>query len=258
MTTEGRPVETQCAYQRGVRPTSCRSLPQPPLNQSRTDDSSGTDAGTIPEPPAGLTRPGAQLFRRFPVRIRPIRSSSIKTVITSRSRTIIYTLVGIDAGRRDRTGCLPRRSTGRTTPSIPYQGNARETDTIFYVTGHRCERIPTVMYFSITRNSVLRSMFCITEDREWKRAGAVCKGVRQRHRIGKGFPWYNTEHMIRVEVAGNEYRAYVDGELVVRSGFGRFISQRNGSPPGDVGSEGIATFDLNFAVAGLCITKDYG
>jgi prepilin-type N-terminal cleavage/methylation domain-containing protein len=65
-------------------------------------------------------------------------------------------------------------------------------------------------------------------------------------KFGKGFPWYDTEHKIRVEVAGNEYRAYVDGELVV-------VGSDDSYPSGMVGlgtwSTGIATFD-NFTVTG--------
>ncbi|MBN2224559.1 MAG: hypothetical protein JW765_07795, partial [Deltaproteobacteria bacterium] len=58
--------------------------------------------------------------------------------------------------------------------------------------------------------------------------------------FGKDFQWYGTERKIRIEVSGNEYRAYIDGELVV---VGKDDSYTNGMVGLRTWVKGATTFE---------------
>jgi hypothetical protein len=65
--------------------------------------------------------------------------------------------------------------------------------------------------------------------------------------FGKDFQWYGTERKVRIEVVGNEYRAYVDGKLVV---VGKDDSYTNGMVGLRTWVKGSTTFD-NLVVTNL-------
>ncbi len=58
--------------------------------------------------------------------------------------------------------------------------------------------------------------------------------------LGKDFDWYDIERKIKIDVVGNEYRAYVDGELVV---VGTDDSYENGMIGLRTWNNSSATFD---------------
>ena len=108
-----------------------------------------------------------------------------------------------------------------------------------YTFGLRTRITPTLIYSSTTKTMVPEH-FCSGRCRTAKNNRPSPASTPVIPYLGKDFQWYGVERKIRIEVSGNEYRAYIDGELVV---VGKDDSYTNGMVGLRTWVKGATTFE---------------